>query len=211
MWSNTPESFSEVNDESLLLLGRMGKEVARDALAVRYYRKRRSICRHASPAIMNILDEWEANEAFFRGYLEAETSYRFGPVSFYSYALRCIKFALANATDAKLAKCRTMVQCSLDAPLGEEELSLADIVHEDQSPDDPRVFLNYAESLASLEKLPPHIHPTALEIARRVLAGFRIREIANQLEISEKRASYYFSRYKEWAKSTLAKIGVLPA
>lgn len=213
MRSSTDGSTVDVSDESLLLLGRMGRESCRDLLAVRYYKNRHRLCHRASPAIMTILDEWEANEAFFRGYLDAEISYRFGRVSFASYALKCIRFALANAVDSKLSKTKTMVAFSLDAPQiderGEEtSLCMADIV-QNTSAEDPRVFLDYAESLEMLNKLPKTINPMSLKIASGVCDGYKVSEIARALGITEKQANYYFARYKDWAKKTLSKAGVI--
>lgn len=213
MGSRIVDPLCEVDDEFLLLLGRMGKEGARDSLAVRYYRMRKRICRNASPSICTFLDDWEVNEAFFRGYLDAETSYRFGRVSFKTYATRCIRFALANAADSKLSKTRMMVAFSLDAAQrnddGEETtLCLADIVQDGSSPEDPRVFLDYAESLNLLHRLPKGINPVALKIVAGLCEGYRICEVAKEIGLSEKQANYHLSRYRVWAKSVLSKAGV---
>lgn len=211
---STTDGFSaDVSDESLLLLGRMGKDSCRDLLAIRYYKNRHRICHRASPSIMNILNEWEANEAFFRGYLDAEISYRFGRVSFAAYALKCIRFALANAVDSKLSKTKMMVAFSLDSPQIDEQgeetsLCMADIV-QNTSPEDPRVFLDYAESLEMLNKLPKGVNPISLKIASGVCDGYKVSEIARELGITEKQANYYFTRYKDWAKKTLCKAGVI--
>lgn len=216
MGSLTADPLCDVDDEFLLLLGRMGREGARDSLAVRYYRLRKKICRNASPSIVSFLDDWEINEAFFRGYLDAESSYRFGRVSFRTYATRCIRFALANAADSKLCKSRMMVACSLDAAQknddGEETtLCLADIVQEGVSPEDPRVFLDYAESLNLLHRLPKGINPVVLKIVSGLCDGYRICEIAKEVGLSEKQANYHLAKYRVWAKKVLSKAGVMPA
>ncbi len=216
MGSTIVDPLAHVSDESLLLLGRMGKADARNSLAVRYYKNRRRICYKASSAIMGFLDEWEANEAFFRGYLDAEMSYRFGRVSFLAYASKCIRFALANAADSKLAKNKMMVAFSLDAPQSEDDgsesiLCMADIVQDASSPEDPRIFLDYAESLSLLNKLPKGVNPVALKIVSGICDGYKISEIAKNLGISEKQANYHLGRYRAWAKQTLTKCGVLAA
>lgn len=214
MSSNSPSTFCPADDEHLLLLARSGNETARSLLTIRYFRQRHKICRHASSTIVGALDDWEINEAFFRGYLEAETSYRFGRVTFYTFVMSCVKFAMANLMDKKLSKTAKMIAYDLDTPLetsDESTFTLADIIQENESSDDPRVFHNYASTLASLSKLPQGISKIAVEIAGKIIDGFHVNEIAELFKMSEKRVSYHFSRYRKWAKQTLLNIGVLQA
>ena len=206
MKKSLPDTYSEVSDEDLLLRARMGDLVAYDVLFLRYASQRRFLCYCASPSIAAILDDWDINEAVFRAFYDAESSYTFGPVPFRVYFLKCLSNVMVNIAGKKTSKTTMMFSGSLDDPLDMREGScctLGDVVTLEGTLEDPRVFMNYSEMMMEYRRIPKSIHPVAVKILQARVDGYTLKEAAELIGIPVKKASYIFSRYLKWAKDLL--------
>lgn len=206
MKTSKADSYEGVPYEELLLRTRMGDELAHDALVAHCYAERHKLIYAACPSIAPQLSEWDINDIFFHGYLNAESTYQFGPVPFRSYLIKCLCSSAMNFIKSQHSKSNDMVTNYLDDPIyrcEDSELTLGDVVTEEGTLDDPRLFLNYAETLAEFTKLPKKIDPAAIELVKLHLNGYSIREAAEKLEIPLKKASYLYTRYVKWARSVL--------
>ncbi len=200
------DSYEGVSNEDLLLRARMGDELAHDALVARCYAERHKLIYAACPTIAPQLSDWDINDAFFHGYLNAERTYLFGPVPFRSYLITCLCSSATNLIKSYHSKSNDMVTSYLDDPISkceDSELTLGDVVGEEGTLDDPRAFFNYAETLAEYTRLPKKIDPIAIQLVKYHLDGYSIREAAEELDIPLKKASYLYARYLKWARSVL--------
>lgn len=199
------------SDEELILLMRYGVEKARDVLLVRYYKKRRCACESANAAVYRVLDEWERNEAFFKGFQKAMENFRFqARVKFSSFVLACLKTALTDAADFKFATKNVCGVISLETPVSlsgsDDSLCIADCVQEGQNMDDPRLFYEYAEMVAQLKKLPRGIDERVIDIVRRLLEGYSIVEISEHFRLTPKQIEYELGKYRNWSSRVLARM-----
>lgn len=208
MKKQVADSYEGTPDEELMLRLRMGDVLARDALVARFYAQRHPLSHAACPTITPQLNDWDINDAFFHAYLNAESSYQFGRVPFRAFLIKCLSSSLINLFKSIHSKSNNLVTNSLDDPLNrcdDSDFTLNDVVAEEGTLDDPKAFMNYAETLKEFTKLPKGIDPITIDIVKLHLDGYSVREAAEKLGLPIKRASYLFSRYTKWAKSVLEK------
>ncbi len=197
-------TFSFLSDEALLCLQRLGITYARDVLSVRYFKNRFRLINSIAPNQSRFLDEWTTNEVFFNSYLTAESEYEFGKSTFRAFLLRVLERDLYHEI-GKVIKERTLLPIvSFDTELCEGGY-LADIMPDASSSSDPRAFVNYAETLERLCMLPANIPPKAVEMAKLILLGYRIKAASKKLGLSFSYGKTIMKRFREWAKKVVHK------
>lgn len=201
---HSDEPFSELNDETLILLTRYGLPKPRDILLMRYFAQRRYHARMACPKLYTVLDDGELNEVSFRTFLSALTNYRFGATRFSTYYQTCIGRQVSKAAIAKLRR-RHREAYSLDDPYYEEDngVSLKDSVPTNILSDNPSAVFDYAETVYELLGPREGVNQKMLDVASRAQSGYTIEEIAQELHISKRSCESYLFRYRRWARALL--------
>ena len=200
-----PLTFSFLSDEALLCLQRLGITYARDVLSVRYFHNRHKLIRSVSQNYYRLLDEWTCNEAFFNSYLTAESEFEFGKSTFQSFFLLILEREIYHEV-GKVLRMRTFLPTiSFDTELADGGY-LADILPAPESTTDPRAFVNYAETLERLSKLPAHIPPKAINMAKLILLGHTIRSASEALGLSFSYGKTIMKIFRDWAKTVVHKV-----
>lgn len=201
----------KLTDEELLLLVRQGDETARSALAVRYYSRRQYHGRRAAPAQYHLLDPIDYGALFFHCYLDCENSFRFGGARFQNY----FELLLAHQIFKECQKLFSgkeilRLSTSLDSPLrpDEERATLHDVVADNQSPNDPRIFLNYFETLEKIKKLPKGLSPRVLVIVSLHLDGYSYVEAARKAGVPYRSAKTMLSKYRKFVRDLQKKASI---
>ena len=196
-----------LKDEELLLLSRMGDTEAEQLLLERYFMRRFLHGKRAHPGLLYYLTPLDYNGVFFKVYLNAVTTYRFGIVTFRGY----LQHILAHEINREVTSSFSFATYGyelvmLDTLVDEsrsDDTTFHDIVADDTPGSDPRIFLNYADSLARLKKLPPNIDEATLDLVRLRYEGFSLKEAAKQLGISLHGAKNRVKAFREFAEITL--------
>lgn len=195
---------NQLSDEELLLASRMGDYKAESVLAAKLYEDRQAACLFIARDASAVLDDWGLNEAFFRAFVASLTGYRFQGVRFRTYFLGNLKHEIIRLATKKIKEqAGRGMEVSLDTPMEcyEEESPsiLADFVSTGDFMDDPRAFLDYAERLEQLNRLPPNADPLMLDVVRLISANYSMTDTAKICCIGVNRVKYLLSRYRRWA------------
>lgn len=200
-------SKKDLKDEELLLLARMGDSQAEQILLERYFKRRFIYGRRARPDFLHYLTPLDFNGVFFKVYLNAVSTYRFGFSTFHSYLQRILVHELNREVISSLRLASYgFQQLRLDTLINEslsDEMTFHDIVPDDTPSNDPRIFLNYADSLARLSKLPPEIDQLTLDLVHLRIDGFSFEEAAAQLGLTIHGARKRLKSFREFADFTL--------
>ena len=195
---------NQLSDEELLLASRMGDYKAEAMLAERMFEGRYFHCRYAAEEASHILDDWSLNEAYLKAFLASVDGYRFGANRFITYFRRALRNEIIRMATRKIQE-QTLggKAISLDAPASEEvepgAYSLCDFVPSGDFMDDPRAFLNYAERLEELHRLPKNADPMMLDVVRLTAANYTIADTAKICGLSVNRVKYLLHFYRQWA------------
>lgn len=198
-------SKTHLSDEELLLMSRLGDQIALSTLLSRIFGMRNYSCRIASPEATAQLDDWEQNEAVHHAFYSAVDGYEFGDARFITYYHSILRNQLVHLAmkKAALAPHGTL---SLEAPVTEEGTYVLQDLIPGGEEDDPAAFFRYAETLASLKRLPKNIEPLALDIVESLAQGHSIAEAARLFGLKPHRARYLVFKYRNWCLSTLARV-----
>jgi len=201
----------KLSDEELLLLIRHGDELARSVLAVRYYSKRQYHGRRAAPSQYHLLDPIDFGALFFHCYLDCENSFRFGSARFQNYFELLLSHQISKECQ-KLFSGREILRlsASLDSPLrpDEERTTLHDVVADNQAPNDPKIFLNYFETLERIKKLPKGLSPRVLGLVSLHLDGYTYTEAASKMGIPYRSAKTMLSKYRKFVRELQKKASI---
>ena len=200
-------TFSFLSDEALLCLQRLGITYARDVLSVRYFQNRNYLMHTVAPKHRAFLDEWTANEAFFVSYLKSENEYEFGKGPFKAFFLLILKRELYREIGSVIRARSLMPTVSFESDVCEGG-HLADIMPDASSSNDPRAFVNYAETLEKLGKLPAVIPPIAVKMAHLILYGYTIKTASKELGLSFSYGKQIMKKFREWAKKVVHRPSV---
>ena len=200
-------SKKDLKDEELLLLARMGDTKAEQILLERYFLRRFIYGRRARPDLLTFLTPLDFNGAFFKAYLNAVSTYRFGFSTFHSYLQRILTHELNREVVNSLRMANYgYQQLRLDTLINEslsDDMTFHDIVPDDTPSNDPRIFLNYADSLARLSKLPPEIDQITLDLVHLRMEGFSFEEAAARLGLTIHGARKRLKSFRRFADMTL--------
>ena len=200
-------SKKHLKDEELLLLARMGDTEAEQILLERYFMRRFIYGRRARADFLHYLTPLDFNGVFFKAYLNAVSTYRFGFSTFHSYLQRILVHELNREVISSLRLASYgFQQLRLDTLINEslsDEMTFHDIVPDDTPSNDPRIFLNYADSLAKLSRLPPDIDQLTIDLVRLRLDGFTFEEAASHLGLTTHGARMRIQNYRRFAEFTL--------
>jgi DNA-directed RNA polymerase specialized sigma24 family protein len=194
------------SDEALIISIRQGNEEAQSILAIRYYQKRFFHAARVAPNTYRLMDPCDFGSLYFRVYLACENHYLLGEFRFQSYFESCLKRALAKEVEELIAERRRIL--SLDTPLPGNDnsmLSLHDVVAADQNPHDPKIYLNYCETLERLSKLPRQISPRVLRLVDLHVKGLTYREAEKRLHIPSRTAKTMLTAYRKFVRGLIKK------
>ena len=196
----------KLKDEELLLLSRLGDEVARSTLTIRYYARRFSHGRRSSASLLNMLDAQEFSSVYFKTYLMAEDTFRFGITLFKNYFEKLLKNEMNKAVDNKCSNSKPILGAySLDSSFSDTDLCLHDVIQSDDESADPKVFFEFTETLERLQKLPEHLHPRTVEVMRYRINGYSIDEIIKITKLKRSSIKLMIKRYQDWCKTIIKK------
>lgn len=199
------------SDGYLLLLSRVGNNSSKEELLKRYYDKRFLVGRSVSPTIINLLDTWEFNHAFYDAYTSVYKNYSFGAkASIKTYFSVVMKNALVSEANSNNVFERINI-ISLDEELHSPEgeiYTLSDIVPDKSEYSDVTYYTNFVDSLDKLEK--SHLKLSKME---KTIIGLRhegltFREIGKTLSISITSAHQIYSDVYNRVKQVIEGIGV---
>ena len=198
------QSKNQLSDEELLLASRMGDYKAEAILAERFYEDHVPSCRFVAREASAFLDDWALNEAFFRAFVASITGYRFQNVRFRTYFLGNLKHEVVRLATKKIKeRVLTGYEISLDTPIEVYEDGapgyLSDFVSTGDFMDDPRAFLDYAERLESLHRLPEGEDPRMLDVVRLITANYTLADTARICCMNINHVKYLLNRYRKWA------------
>lgn len=195
-----------LSDEELFKLGHEGNQDAITVLYNRFLTMRKGLARLINPNAYTTLDDYHIldalNDAFSRAYLQfrpEESKFRTFFESIYQNSLydqmRLVK------------KENAFNPYSFDMSFNgddDDKTCLHDIVPSGEVSDDPHLFMNYLETLESLDSLPPSLPPESVEVARMVLIeGYTRDECAAKLKLSHSRVAYLLRKFHLWARKVL--------
>ncbi len=199
------------SDGYLLLLSRVGNNSSKEELLKRYYDKRFLVGRSVSPTIINLLDTWEFNHAFYDAYTSVYKNYSFGAkASIKTYFSVVMKNALVSEANSNNVFERINI-ISLDEELHSPEgeiYTLGDIVPDKSEYSDVTYYTNFVDSLDKLEK--SHLKLSKME---KTIIGLRhegltFREIGKTLSISITSAHQIYNDVYNMVKQVIEGIGV---
>ena len=197
------------SDEDLLRMHRENNDSsALSELMDRYFAMRNYSCRTVAPAAASQLNDWELNEVVFHAIYTAVRLYDFREVKLMSYYHILLKHELIHAVNKKRS----------EAPFGVVSIDhyneyqdrggyvLADTIASANPNDDPRAFLNYAETLMEFQKLPEDVTPETVTVVELVTQGFSVAHAAKVIGVETHRARYLLRKFRTWALGTAKKI-----
>ena len=199
---------SSFSDEDLLRMHREGDSMALAELMDRYFSLRHYSIRTVAPATSPYLNEWEQNEIVYHAFYKATQTYDFRDVKLLSYYHIILKHDLVHAATKRRAEAPHGV-ISLDRYHEYETrggYTLSDTISSGDTTDDPRAFLNYAETLMEFQKLPPNITPETVTLVELITQGFPLAQASKVLGVEERRARYLIRKYRRWALDTLNRV-----
>ncbi len=196
-----------LKDEELLLLSRMGDAEAEQLLLERHFMRRFAHGRQARPDLLHRLTPLDYNGVFFKVYLNAVSTYRFGMTTFRGYLRRLLTHEIAKEIFGRMTLMDYGFQTlQLDTFVDESrsaDTTFHDVIPDETPANDPRVFLNYADSLAKLSRLPPDIDQLTIDLVRLRLDGFTFEEAASHLGLTTHGARMRIQNYRRFAEFTL--------
>lgn len=202
-------TFSLISDEALILLIRYDLEpMARDVLAIRYFKRRVFFARTLSEEATRIMDSWTLNEVFFRSYMRAESSFEFGKGSFRSLLTSIYKREL-NKEFAKIISERIMFPTvSLD-----EELPDGGTLHDllSEMPvyyNEGGSFVNFLDLVEALKGIKGYLSKYCVPMVLLLANGYRITELSKVLEISPSYIRKMLAQVKRYFIEKNERVGL---
>jgi hypothetical protein len=146
--------YSPWSDELCFVAIREGNEEARSVLAIRYYQRRFAHGNAVPPTTYRMIDPCDYGSLYFRVYLACENHYTFGEHRFVSYFQMALKHQIQKEVGADHCDPPAKSFRSISQIQGHDDsmLSLHDVVAPDQDPHDPRIYLNYCETLEKISE-----------------------------------------------------------
>ena len=191
------DQFSASTDEELLLLSRMGDMRANLVLNQRYCGPARiNHIRQAAPDMLGRFSLWEVSSVALRVFWKCLDGYRFGRAKFFTYYITALRFALYRFQVEQTQNASTNV--SLDSYAKRDAtLTLHDVVSGEGDLDDPRMYVNYFETLQKYNRLPAVISQDTLDVAKLRSEGLTFFEIASALHMTYRQARSRYEKYLE--------------
>lgn len=196
-----------VPDEELLLMFRMGNDNALVQLMERIFAMRRYSCSNVAPAASAQLNEWEQNEVVHHSFYRAVSYYEFRQTRFLTFYHTILKHELGRAAAHKLMVAPNGV-VSLDQYVETESggYMLHDLIPSTSPQDDPKAFLNYAESLLARSKLPKRVPAVAVTLVELLAKGCSVRVAGELLGLDENKARYMVRKFRLWAREVEGRV-----
>ena len=197
------ESHNILSDEELLLLTREGDMKAYTLLVRRFCGPSRIGDIHrAAPTVLSKYSLWEVSSVLLSTFWSCVDGYRFGTVRFHTYYITALRYNLLRFQQSKEKE--QIRFASLDALMpGEAEYSLHDILSTEEEKSDPKLFLNYYETLDQLNRLPAQLKPLTIKIVKMKLAGMSFAEIASITKLTYRQVYSRYSRFMKRANKIL--------
>lgn len=191
----------KLDDEELLLLISLGDQVARSILAVRYYSSRAQRGKRACAALYACMDPVDFGSLFFKTYLDAEAAYRFAKVRFKTFFTHCLAHQMQKEFRNLYGASNVLGSAtSLDNEAPGENCTLCDVIADNSSPNNPKLYLDYFETLKKYKKLPEGMNPRILEMVSLHFSGYTYKEACAKMRISYETGKHMLSRYRKFVK-----------
>lgn len=197
-------------DEELILLMRLGSDTAESKLTCRYLDKRKYIGKRAAPNLIDFIDPYEYNSTYYRAFLQAVSSYRFGEGLFYTYLEKVLshemtKYCIKESVPSGRIKSVSMER-RVNSRNENDPICLHDVVSSgDPDPiNSPELYFDYAETLQELNKLPSYLKKKDMDFLTHIYRGFSFKEACTNCALGEKdgrRAIRLFKRFIEEIKN----------
>ena len=191
-----------LKDEELLLLSRLGDKEAETSLMVRYFRRR---YRHAKRAADNLYVRFTPEDfvaVYLATFTQAINCYRFGLNRFQNYFELCLqRDMIREASKPEIRNALNAQTASFDKRINEDDehsFTLHDVIADDTPANDPRVYLDYAETLDSFNKLPKYLNSNGLKLVKMRSDGFSLKESCARLHITRGQARNIMLRFQRF-------------
>lgn len=190
---------------------RMGDSEAEQLLFERFFSIRFIQGRRSRPDLFPYLSPLDFNSLFFKVFMNAQSTFRFGIITFRGYLQTILGHEIGRQVVENFRPhYRAIRVVRLDTLIDEnqsEEATFHDIIADETPANDPRVFLDYAESLAKLSKLPPKIDQTTVDLMRLRFEGYSVEEAAAVMGIDYYNARTMIRRFQRFASFVLGHGG----
>ncbi len=195
------KNHEHLRDEELLLLIRVGDQIAENTLALRYFSARYLHASNAAKNAIPLLKPYDFNALFFKTYLASVNSFRFGRGLFRYYFTSSLEHDIyreiqMNAQDRYL-------QSFEEAFEEENQMCLHDVLPSESNNDDPKAFIDYAETLSKINKLPRGINKKVLKLVEMKYLGYSEKETLRRLRITKGEARQMLLRFRKFAEKVL--------
>ena len=177
--------FDCLTDEALILLNRFEVDkMARDVLAVRYFKLKESMIHWTGCYFVRYLDNWTKNEVYFHSFLLAESEFEFGRGTFRALLSKILKREITREYLRTITERVLIPTVSLD-----EELPAGGTLHDVLSGEAENKDTEQAEYVNIMDirdaiKRAPHMSKHTKRIVSLVLKGYSTSEAAHALGIS---------------------------
>lgn len=194
-------NYEDLPDEELLLLFRDGDMKASFALNKRYFDKRSSLARLASPSLSPFFSNWDLNYVFFGTFSLTVERYEFGKNSqFLTYFLTVFRHELIKEAERTNIFGR-LSTLSLDeeikSDLEGEGLPLGEIIAAPK--EDPMRYVDYLDECISKNDA-KNISQDAVDVARLHLSGYSFSKISSICGFSKNQCRYLYDKYLSYLR-----------
>lgn len=193
------DSPDKTSDETLILRYRLGDNVSYDILVKRYFSRKNYCIRNCGKDYIDILDEWETNEIFFRSFICAVDSFLCNSGLFRSFFNLILGRELTREAVKSLKYKASMKVVSIDEFLDEEdEFTLGDILCSSMY-DDPRIYYSTNEPVDRFTQL-AGMPKEGYDYWCQLREGSSIREISSKNNTTIARVKYCLHKFRTWLK-----------
>lgn len=188
------------SDEALLLGARMGSLTAESELHQRFYEQKEIFISKSFPSFM-VMSSWERNYCFFKAFFDSINTFRHGRNKFLTYFMVVLHNALNHYASANHLFNRPYF--SLDEVIGENELSLHDVVTSNNDLDDPRFYLDYLYESVKIGEMIGGMDEISILVNSMKLDGMSMNEIASTTGLSYRQVRAHCEKFKKKYKQYL--------
>ncbi|MBP5091629.1 MAG: hypothetical protein J6328_03625 [Bacilli bacterium] len=194
-----------LKDEELLLLQRLGDKEAETALMVRYFRRRYRHAKRAADYLYMSFTPEDFLAVYLSSFTQCVNSYRFGISRFQNYFELILQRDMVK--EAAKPEIKEALNDSMDKQINEfdeHSLTLHDVIADDTPVNDPKVYIDYAETLESLHKLPRYLSSRGLKLIKMRSDGFSLKESCLKLKITRGQARNIMLHFQRFMAECLS-------
>ncbi|MCQ2741702.1 MAG: hypothetical protein MJ239_00135 [Bacilli bacterium] len=196
-----PQLYGGLTDEELIILIWLGVEKAYEVLFNRY----QQIYKWPDSFVSNLrtsVDITDLQFIFISSFSTIVPNYDLLKGYFRAYFRSCIAQDIYKEAKKIVFPHGEKHALSLDA-LNAEGTCLYDCVSDDDYMNDPRAYLEYFDTLKSLNKLPKSLNKRTSELVSLIVDGYTIIEASKKLDIPYRTAKEMLSKFKKWAETVV--------